>query len=98
METIASNACLEVALGEGKMRRHFRDCSDERHRRSRRMCLAEGNVFCAEAISDRDCGMCKGAKCVAARRSLEHLRRDDLVGAELRPPVHDAMADRQPGC
>ena len=35
--------------------------------------------------------MCRGTKL------LDHLRRDELVGKEIRSPVHHAMADRH-GC
>ena len=38
--------------------------------------------------------MCNGAKCMAARKLLQNLRRDDLMDAKVGPAVHDAMADR----
>ena len=41
----------------------------EIHRQNRRIASLKERCDCAEAISDRACGMCSGAKCVAARSS-----------------------------
>ena len=90
MKTVASNACLEVAPGEGKMRRDFWHV------------LMKGIVKTGELPGRRKCvlrrsnqcqglGNVQGSEMGRRPQLLERLRRDLLVGAQLRPPMNDSM-------
>ena len=96
MKAIASNACFEVALRDGKMRRDFWQV------------LMKGIVKTGELPGRRKCvprrsnqgqglGNVQGSEMGRRPQLLERLRRDLLVGAQLRPPMNDSMSHRERG-
>ena len=92
METIASNTCVEVALGKRQVRSDFRHGAMKGIVEAGKM-AADGKIYCAEAMSDRACGICRGAKCVAARRSSRTCGVMSWWVRSFGPSMHNAMAD-----
>ena len=91
VETIASNPCVEIALRERQMRCHFRhglvksivETGEVRRRRKDRLRGSDERQRLRD-VQRRE--MCGGAELV------QNLRGDELVRAEVRAAVHDAMS------